>query len=652
MALMVLRREFLQGVAGLVAAAASPRVAWGAQPRPQDGHASGEFSSKHNYFIYAGGEPIRELVVTIEVTEDIVVPHGLSLQLNGYAQKGARCDWQQYVTGFHPEGSRPLTMGWSMENWGSKEFHDRLGLPHGSDLFNVHASDVGPVPTFPAPGNRLPAGYKIRWKMLYEPNDPGGLIAGAEFSFTDNHGRTQTSGPQRILSFKYSHIKKPITREALVPLTAVTMNLVGTSGGRYMFIEAGVGTITYEAAVPLTAEAHQPSTTSGQGVGTGEMSNIAYDDLDSAPSRKIVQGFRAARTPKLQPGGSFAVSRRFGADATDLFAVSVEGKLAVFSVEGGGRWKELPGVGPLDTALPGSGIAAVKSALGGDRTSVFLVAQTEELAEFIVDRNGAVSGPTTVGAKNITIKGAQLAVSRQLGADRTDVFLVDKDGALIVVWQDRKGAWKGPAKIGPPGLANRNAHVAVARHAGAERTDVFVVGKDGTLNVFHAERADAWKGPDKLTAGDFARAGASVAIVERGKRVDAYIIDRHAQLHALSAEGDGAWSAPQPIGPKGLAASSTSLAAHGSGERAHVFVVDKQGALNVIDIDRDGRASDPRPIGQAGTPGKAAIIAASPQFGGGKRLEVFAIGATGEPIMFSSEDGDAWQGPTALMAVK
>jgi len=50
--------------------------------------------------------------------------------------------------------------------------------------------------------------------------------------------------------------------------------------------------------------------------------------------------------------------------------------------------------------------------------------------------------------------------------------------------------------------------------------------------------------------------------------------------------------------------------------------------------------------------GAARHPAQQPQFGGGKRLEVFAIGATGEPIMFSSEDGDAWQGPTALMAVK
>jgi len=62
------------------------------------------FSSNHNYYIYGGGQPLRGLTVTVAITEDLVAPTGISLQLNAYAPVGDdHSIYQQYVTGLSPK---------------------------------------------------------------------------------------------------------------------------------------------------------------------------------------------------------------------------------------------------------------------------------------------------------------------------------------------------------------------------------------------------------------------------------------------------------------------------------------------------------------------------------------------------------------------
>jgi hypothetical protein len=269
------------------------------------------FSSNHNYFIYGGGQPIVGLVVTIDVTEDMVAPTAMSMQLNCSSLKTADCTYQQYPTAFDPTVSPTLEVTASIENFPSKPFrwrlHNSVGLPCGpapdptqatckSDLFNEHYT----VGTFPGvAGDTLPAGYKISWQLL---NDGAGAVTGVIYSVVDNHGRVQRAGPIQIDTFKYSHTDTTVGPQAMSPIYVVQMNLAGKNGGRHTQLTSGAGTITYAAKTPLTPLGTLPAGIAG--AQTVESSNVAYAELAAAANTRIVQKFRAVLAPHGGPNAA------------------------------------------------------------------------------------------------------------------------------------------------------------------------------------------------------------------------------------------------------------------------------------------------------------------------------------------------------------
>jgi hypothetical protein len=552
---MIGRREFVLGAgAGLLALqamapgaghAAGPEAALqGDQPPSPDALAS-----NHNYYLYGGGQAIHSLVVTVDVTEELFAPDGLGMQLNGYGPQGAGAGWQQYVVGVNHEQGQPLRLGWSIENWPSTALREKLERTvhlKSDDLFNVHAQDVGQHPSFQAPGRHVPAGYRIRGELLSDANDPEGLITSAIYSITDNHGRTWSSGPRKILDFKYNGTNARVTREALASLFAFQFNIVGTNGGRYMFIESGAGTITYEALTPMTPQFQQPKNVSFQGHFTAEMSNFRYGELEGTPSRKIVQSFRAAQTPKFHPGGQLALASHFGPDAVGLFAINVEGKIGAYSLAGDGQRRELASLGARNMALPGSAIATFDATDPKDRACIVTVDQSGQLLEFVIDRNGGVSGPIEAGPKSITQHGAPIAASRQFGAGQTDVFVVDDKGQLKVLWRKDGGSWGGPANIGPEELTSKFAHVVAGRFGKGDRTGIFVVDKQGALTAFRAEKNGGWMGPQAIGEKNFAPPGAPIAMFEGEERTFLFLVDWHGQPHMAVAESDGTFGATKP----------------------------------------------------------------------------------------------------------
>jgi hypothetical protein len=297
------RRVFVRG-AGLTAAgmlaplAAAPAGAAGneesglAPPPPT-------FSSNHNYFIYGGGQPIRGLMVTIEVAEDIAAPTGLNMQLNAYSPKGATCVYQQYCMGIDPKFETRL--GWSNENFPSKEYrwllHNTHGLPCHvpdpseqtckGDIFNMH----GVVGFFPRITNRLPARAKLIWELIDNAN---GAIVGAQYSFVNPQGKKTSTGPQLIKTFNLEGGAANVDADAVVPIYALQMNIVGLNNGAHAELGSGAGSITYQAASMLTPLGKQPPDVAAQNVFTAESSNIKYDQVGAQSQQKIVQNFRVA----------------------------------------------------------------------------------------------------------------------------------------------------------------------------------------------------------------------------------------------------------------------------------------------------------------------------------------------------------------------
>jgi hypothetical protein len=172
--------------------------------------------------------------------------------------------------------------------------------------------------------------------------------------------------------------------------------------------------------------------------------------------------------------------------------------------QGAGVWNGPVLVGPAGLAKTGAAIAASQQFGALNQTDVFVVDENEQLNVFWVEGAGAWSNPVKIGPTGNAPSGAALAVSQQFGAtNQTDVFLVDKNGQLNVFWVQGTGAWNGPQKIGPAGIAASGAFVGATRQFGAIQTDVFVINKTGVNGpgwptVFWVEGADQWNGPSAL----------------------------------------------------------------------------------------------------------------------------------------------------------
>ena len=663
---MVKRRDFVKGTAAVVANGVSSRFAFSqaaqaienAQPVPPPRRG---LMGNSNYFLYSDGNPITGLSVVVAVTKDIVVPWGFSIQLNGCSPPNAGCVWQQYNMGFDTGGDAGPHIGGSIENWPSDAYrqhlHATIGLGTGSDLFNIHSQQLMRLP---GSGFTLPAGYKFKIVLAYAPNDRSGTVIGATFSVTDNHGQSHSSGLQRIQSHRFDGTKTAITSEALAPILTFQLNICGLNSGRYSFMEAGAGTITYSATSPLTVVSDQPAGTAARGVFTAEQANAVYGALDAGPSRQFAQTFVAAQTPKFRPGGPFAVSRRFDTDQTAVFAVSIAGQLVMYSVDRFARWQQSPGYGPVNMAPPYSPVAASKRFGVNGQTGVFLIDQNGQLQAFWVDAKG-VTGPVPAGAKGAAPRDAPLAASQQFGADQTDVFLFDANGQLNVYWAQGAGSLNGPVKVGPVGFAPSGAQLAVSQRFGINQTDVFVVDKTGALSDYRVVGTENWKEPAKISQASFARPGAHIAAGHRAgnpKQLDVFVVDKSGQLNVFTnILGTGRWDGPAPIGPKGLAEPGASVAVSQRFGlvQTDVFVVDKKGTLTVISVDGAGAWSAAKPIGPPGLVPSGAFVAVSQQFGITNQTDVFLINQTGPnapgwPVVFWIDaPNNSWQGPKALV---
>jgi hypothetical protein len=261
-----------------------------------------------NYWITAAnpdagsGLPITGLNISIAVTQDLRIPNGMSIQLNGWSAPTSNVVWQQY--GF---SVTPPTLGWGIENWPTSAYGAQLGLPAGGSL-NFPGSLEPNLPMVPYGAGILPAGYIL--DIVFH-DDANGNITGTTYKVTDLCGTTSSIGPVNIVgtSLAASGASGTIPATALAPIYGLQLNLVNMPGSTFVFT-SGAGTISYSANELLYVSNHQPSWTSAQGIVTGENSDIAYSELSSTPSNIVVQGFGLAQcqcsgsTCEL-PGGSY-----------------------------------------------------------------------------------------------------------------------------------------------------------------------------------------------------------------------------------------------------------------------------------------------------------------------------------------------------------
>ena len=311
--------------------------------------------------------------------------------------------------------------------------------------------------------------------------------------------------------------------------------------------------------------------------------------------------------------------------------------------------------------LAGGGLASCQHMGTANRTDVFSFDVNGQLNVSWVVGQGAWFAPMRIGPAGVANPGTFVAASQQFGTSvpQTDVFFVDKNGQLNVFYSDLQGSWAGPVKIGPAGLASPGCYLAVSQQIGINQTDVFLVDKNGQLNVLYVVAGGAWSGPVKIGPAGHAPSGAFVAASQQFganagghavNQTDVFLIDNTGSLNVFYAVQGGAWSNGGTIGPAGLATPGGYLAAcqQFGLQQTDVFLVDKTGQLQLFWVFESGPWQGPGKIGPAAYATAGAYVAVSQQFGANShgtpvgQTDVFLINKSGQLSVFYVVNGGAW----------
>lgn len=177
---MIKRRDLIKWTTTLVPGCFLLREAFGETMAPPPGAG---LKSNHNYYLYNDGKPIRGLVVTVELTKDVVCDDlGFHVQLNANSPLGSPTHWYQYVMGFNPDfqdrgRSHGPVVGASIEYFSK---------PHSFNTGDKQPPNVARLEHLP--GRRtLPAGAKFTIAMKYDGDD----ISACEFTYADKDLKDQ-----------------------------------------------------------------------------------------------------------------------------------------------------------------------------------------------------------------------------------------------------------------------------------------------------------------------------------------------------------------------------------------------------------------------------------------------------------------------------
>ncbi len=238
--------------------------------------------------------PLTEVIVTVAVTQDIIVDQG-TLGYNGF--------------GMQLNANGPSTNAPSAGLATSKLYFTQFVITVGGKQGEV-PDVVGGTQQFPSSGasispNNLPLGKPV----TLSNNTFLTIPAGTTFKWTlanDNKSNVVevVYSAHDALGTNYTLVREYIPPGNQAPIYSLTMDIVGFTFGSYAQFQSGAGTITYIANT-FSESYNFPSCAingiGAYGLGTAEDSNMVYGPLNPTPGG-FTQTFSASTVGVFQNG--------------------------------------------------------------------------------------------------------------------------------------------------------------------------------------------------------------------------------------------------------------------------------------------------------------------------------------------------------------
>ncbi|MDP9070082.1 MAG: hypothetical protein M3N68_02100 [Actinomycetota bacterium] len=302
--------------------------------------------------------------------------------------------------------------------------------------------------------------------------------------------------------------------------------------------------------------------------------------------------------------------------------------------------------------------AGLRAAVGEGRSvAAAYYPPNEQLEVFFLDGNGALNvlwkaqgepwhSAVALTAPGFAPPGAPLAAAYYPLNEQLEVFTVGGDGAVKGIWKAQNSPWRPPFTLTGGGFAPPGAHLAAAFYPPNNQLELFVVDRDGTVNVIWKAQNGAWNPPVGLQAG-FGAPGAPLAVAYQplNEQLEVFAVGDDGSVRGIWKEHNGAWKPPLFPAPAGFAPSAAHItgAFYPPNNQVELFVVDRDGTVNVIWKAQNGAWNPPVGL-QAGfgEPGGPLTVAYQPL---NEQLEVFAVGDDGSVRGIWKEHNGAWKPP-------
>ena len=266
----------------------------------------------------------------------------------------------------------------------------------------------------------------------------------------------------------------------------------------------------------------------------------------------------------------------------EVFAVDDDGAIKVAWKSNNGAWNPPHPLSAASFAQPGALLSGVYYPPGGT-LEVFHVGNG---AVHVLWKAPHVQdiwqGPSLI-AKNLSISaGAHSSAVHYPPGQTLEVFFVGNDGAVNGLWKAPhvQHAWQQPyrlanaADLAPPGVP-----LIAIYYPPGESLELFVVDKRGALTLLWKDHNSAWKGPLRLTEENFAPAGAPVTAVyyPPGENLEVHVVGNDHRVWVLWKDHNGPWTGHlQPLTDPDAVAPMTPLSSafYPINEQLEVFLGD------------------------------------------------------------------------------